>query len=366
MNFKKNTIGLIALAVTAIGISSASACTAMQIKTEDGATISGRTLEFAVFLDTSAAFSPRGYEFTGQTTMGSGKKWTSKYASIGAIIADNKVIVDGINEKGLAVGTLYLPGYTEYPKTTKENQAISMSMSDFPQWILSSFATVEEVKKAVENNEAAISGALLSGFPPSEQPFHYILHDASGKSIVIESVKGKLIVSDNPLGVLTNSPTFDWHMTNLKNYVNLQFDKPAELDIKGIKITQTGQGSGMLGLPGDITPPSRFVRAVAFSTAAKPEKTADKGVFQLFHIFNNFDIPIGVARETGEDGNVYTDATLLTCIRDHKNIRFYYNTYDDQSYRMLELKAFDLDSKKIILLNTKGHQTVKNVSKELK
>ncbi len=364
MNFKKYITGL---AISAMIISSnIDACTAMQITTKDKTTISGRTLEFAVFLDTSAVFSPRGYEFIGETTIGTGMRWKSKYASVGMIIADNKSIVDGINEKGLAVGVLYLPSYTEYSKTTKENQHISMSMSDIAQWFLSSFATVDEVKKAVENNKVAISAVLLNGFPPKVQPFHYILHDKSGKSIVIESIKGKLIVYDNPLAALTNSPTFDWHMTNLKNYVNLRFNKPTELEIKGVKITETGQGAGMLGLPGDITPPSRFIRAVAFSVAADQEDTAQKGVYQLFHILNNFDIPVGIAKKTGKDGHIYTDSTLATCVRDHKNIRFYYKTYDDQSIRMIDLKKFDLDSKKIMLLNTKSNQTVNDISRDLK
>ena len=316
-------------------------------------------------LETSVVFSPRGHEFEGNTTLGAGKTWRSKYASVGVIVGGDMAILDGINEKGLSVGTLDLPGYASYPETTKENRAISMSMSDISQWFISQFADVGEVAQAVRNNEAAISAVLVSGFPPQVQPFHYILHDRSGRSIIVEPLDGNLVVFDNPLGVLTNSPTFDWHMTNLRNYVNLDFDNVEPMKLDGQTFKSFGQGSGMIGLPGDITPPSRFIRAVAFSSAAFPEKTALQGVYQLFHILNNFDIPVGIARDKVDD-HVYTDATLLTVARDAKNLRYYYRTYDDQTIRVVDLNRFDFDSKKIKMLTIEAKQTFVDMSEKLK
>ncbi len=365
MNLKKQTIGLVAAAAMAIGFSSASACTGLQITTEDKAVINGRTVEFGVFLDTSVVVVPRGYKFTGVTTLGEGKKWTSKYASVGMILVDNKVIVDGMNEKGLATASFYFPGYAKYSVTTKENQTISMSSSDITQWILSMFETVDEVKKAIENNEVAISPVLTPGFPPHIQPFHFIVYDKSGKSIVFEPIDGKLVVYDNPIGVITNSPTFDWHMVNLSNYINLLAHTPDDVKVFGKTIKPLGQGSGMLGLPGDFTPPSRFVRAAAFAASSIPAKTADKGVLQVFHILNSFDIPVGAAR-TIEEGKIFSDYTMLTLVRDTKNLRFYYKTYDDQTIKMVDMKKFDLDGKKIIRLNTKTEQTYEDVSGKLK
>lgn len=367
MNFKKNTIGLITIAatITALGISSANACSGCQIITEDKAAINGRTLEFGIVLDTSVVLVPRGYEFTGSTKLGDGKKWAAKYASVGVIVADNKVILDGMNEKGLATGSFYFPGYAKYSVTTKENQNISLSSSDFTQWILSMFSTVDEVKKAIENNEVAISPVLTPGFPPQVQPFHFIVYDNTGKSIVIEPIDGKLKIYDNPIGVITNSPTFDWHMTNLGNYVNLLAHTPELPKLFGTTVKQLGQGSGMLGLPGDFTPPSRFVRAAAFAASSIPEKTADKGVLQLFHILNSFDIPVGAAR-TIEDGKIFSDYTMLTVVRDSKNLNYYYKTYDDQSIKMVDMKKLDLDAKKIIMITTKGEQPIHDVSEKLK
>jgi len=365
MNLKKRTLGLIAAAAIVMGANPANACTGLQLTTKDHAVINGRTVEFGVFLDTSVVFVPRGYKFTGSTTLGPGKKWSSKYASIGMILVDNKVIVDGMNEKGLATASFYFPGYAKYSVTTKENQKISMSSSDFTQWILSEFATVDEVKKAIENNEVAISPVLTPGFPPQVQPFHFIVYDRSGKSIVIEPLDGKLKIYDNPIGVITNSPTFDWHMTNLRNYVNLLAHTPEDVKVFGATIKPLGQGAGMLGLPGDFTPPSRFVRAAAFAASSIPAETADKGVLQVFHILNSFDIPVGAAR-TIEDGEIFSDYTMLTLVRDTKNLRLYYKTYDDQTIKMVDMKKFDFNGKKILRLHTKTEQSYENVTGKLK
>ena len=365
MNFKKNTIGLIAVAVTAMGITSASACTGIQVKSEDGAAVSGRTVEFGALIDTSVAVIPRGYEFTGLTTLGDGKKWTSKYASVGMVILDYDVLVDGMNEKGLSCASFYFPGYAKYSVTTKDNQSISLSSSDIIQWILSMFENVDEVRHAIENNEVAISPILTPGFPPQVQPFHFVVYDATGKSIVFEPIDGKFKIYDNPTGTITNSPTYDWHMTNLGNYVNLSANSAKDVELSKTTIKSLGQGSGMLGLPGDFTPPSRFVRAAAFSASAIPKKTAEKSVMQVFHILNNFDIPVGAAR-TVIEGVIHSDYTMLTTARDSKNMRYYYKTYDDQTIKMVDLKEFDLNAKKIIKLHTLTEQSFINVSKKLK
>lgn len=341
------------------------ACTGIQIKTIEGVPVSGRTLEFGIFFETSIIVVPRGYEFVGKTKHGDGKKWKAKYASVGVIIADNEVILDGINEKGLSVGSFYFPGFAGYSVTTAENQSISMSSSDITQWIVSQFATVDEVRAAIENGEVAISSVLTPGFPPQVQPFHFVVYDKTGKSLVIEPLDGKLKLYDNPLGVMTNSPTFDWHMINLRNYVALNPNNVAPVTISGKTLKQLGQGSGMLGLPGDFTPPSRFVRAAVFSATAIPEKNSIKGIQQVFHILNNFDIPVGVAREEHE-GVIHSDYTMLTVARDPKNLHYYYKTYDDQTIRMVDLTKFDLNAKQIMKLNTKSEQPIANMTGALK
>ena len=107
---------------------------------------------------------------------------------------------------------------------------------------------------------------------------HFVVHDRSGKSVVIEPTDKTLKIFDNPLGVMTNSPTFDWHMTNLRNYINLTVTNVPPIDLGGVTLAQFGQGSGLRGLPGDFTPPSRFVRAVAFSQSALQADTATQSI----------------------------------------------------------------------------------------
>ena len=121
----------------------------------------------------------------------------------------------------------------------------------------------------------------------------------------------------------------------------------------------------MLGLSGDYAPPSRFVRAVAFSTTAIAECNAQRGVYQVFHLLNNFDIPVGLAR-TVHEGHIYADYTLLTTARDPKNLRFYYKTYEDQSIKMVDLNKMDKNGTKIKKVATASQQNYEDVNAKLK
>lgn len=352
-----------AVIVTFAAGETASACTGIMLRNSDGTAVHGRTVEFGIPLEMDYVVVPRGYQFVGQTPLGDGKTWTSKYGAAGVIVFGNLGIMDGLNEKGLAIGAFYFPTEAKYTPTTPENQSKSFSAIDFSNWILTSFASVDEVRKAIEGGEAVVAPTLLPGWPQQVQPFHWIVYDKSGKALVIEPVDGKLVLSDNPLGVLTNSPTFDWHMTNLRNYIALNPRDVPPIKIDGDTFQSFGMGDGMLGLPGDFTPPSRFVRAAVFSATAFKAADAQKGVFSGFHILNNFDIPVGVAR-TKEDGKAAADQTLLTTMRDPQSLRLYFKTYDDQTVRMIDLNAFDLDAKVVKEIPTKGEQTAIDVSDE--
>lgn len=348
---------IMALAAT----QTASACTGILLRNADGTIVHGRTVEFGIPLEMDIVFVPRGYDFVGQTPLGDGKKWTSKYAATGGILFGNLAIMDGLNEKGLAVGAFFFPTSAEYTVTTPDNQATSMSAADFSNWILTQFATTDEVRKAIESGETIVAPTLLPGWPPQPQPFHWIVYDRSGKSLVIEPIKGKLVLADNPLGVFTNSPSFDWHMTNLRNYISLSPRDVPPVTLDNETFAPFGMGAGLHGLPGDFTPPSRFVRATVFSATAIPAPTAQEGILKGFHILNNFDIPVGAARESS-DGKTFSDMTMLTSMRDPQNLRFYYKTYDDQTIRMVDLTKFDFDGKEVKKLSTKSDQPVVDMS----
>jgi choloylglycine hydrolase len=197
------------------------------------------------------------------------------------------------------------------------------------------------------------------GFVP---PVHYIVNDAHGNSVVLEYMEGKLKVHTNPLGVMSNSPTFDWHMTNLSNYVGLSSKNIVKVDLAGKEIKGLGQGSGMLGLPGDFTPPSRFVRAVAFSKTAWPVAKANDGVLQAFHILNQFDIPKGAARGI-EHGEEVADYTQWTSAADLTNVRYYFRTFANSRIRMIDLKVADLSVSGVRTISTKGEEQIEDMSR---
>ena len=183
----------------------AHACTGIRLIAEDGTVIHARTMEFAIDIHSDVIMVPRGYARTGTTPDGKeGLKWKAKYASVGANGVGLPVLFDGLNEKGLAAGTFYFPTSAGYMTYTAADAGKTIAQWEVGSWILENFASVEEVKANIGNIvvPAVVFGGW--GFAPEA---HYIVHDAAGKSIVIEYVGGKLNVYDNPLGVITNSPS---------------------------------------------------------------------------------------------------------------------------------------------------------------
>ncbi len=246
----------------------------------------GRTLEFGQPVDSQLAIWPAGSSFTGNSTQGAGLRFRSRYGFVGATAATNTdMILDGLNEKGLNVGVFYFPGYAQSTPEDKAVQTSTLAPGQVSTWILANFATVEEVLD-------------MLGIVPDA---HFKIQDASGKSLVIAPRGGRLVAHDNPVRVLTNSPTFEWHTTNLSNYLSTSNTNPKPRTLSAPKagsltVKSLGMGAGGLGLPGDYTPPSRFVRMAYFTHLAAPAPNAHAAVARLFHILNNFDIPYGVAQ----------------------------------------------------------------------
>lgn len=338
-------------------------CTGIKLIAKDGSLVHGRTLEFGVEVDISIAVIPRDYPFKGSTPQGDGLFYISKYGVVGAASFGNPALMDGLNEKGLAVGTFYFPTFAGYSELTTENRSKALSPVDFPNWILTQFATVEEVKAALSS--VIIVPTITKGWGPEPAPFHYIVFDKQGNCLVIEPINGKLVTYDNKLGTFTNSPTFDWHMTNLRNFINLTPFNAKSIVLDGVMLEPFGAGSGMVGLPGDFTPPSRFIRAAIFSTTATPSENAEKAISQVFHILNQFDIPVGAARS--KIGNItYTDETQLTCARDPQSLKYYFKSYQNQNIKSVDLKKFDLNAKEIKLINITGASNIEDISSQLK
>jgi choloylglycine hydrolase len=350
-------------ALIAVGPALAPACTGITIKPKDGSIIFARTLEFAMDLKSNIIVVPRGKEYVGSTPNGMpGLRWQTKYGIVGTNAFDLPVTVDGLNEKGLAIGLFYFPGFAKYQEVKAEDVSKSLAPWELGVFLLGTCADVKEAVAAAQNVRVGNVVQKDMGFVP---PAHFILSDAGGNCVVLEHIDGQLKVHANPLGVMSNSPTFDWHLTNLSNYVNMTVSNVPLIDISGKDFKGFGQGSGMLGLPGDFTPPSRFIRAVAFSKSALPVTSAHEGILQAFHILNQFDIPKGAARGM-EHGEEVADYTLWTSASDLKNLRYYYRTYDNSRIRMVDLKAVDLGAKDIRTILMKGEEQIEDVSRKTK
>jgi choloylglycine hydrolase len=168
------------------------------------------------------------------------------------------------------------------------------------------------------------------------------VQDASGDSIVIEITDGgKMQVFESFMGVITNSPGYGWHLTNLRNYLGLSPAAALPVELAGQVFSPLGAGTGLRGLPGDFTPPSRFVRAVALTASARPLATGEDAIFEAFRILDSFNIPVGTTGAPDRIAKDIESATQITTAADLDNRLFYFHTMSDRQVRMIDLKKVD-------------------------
>ncbi len=359
------------------------ACTAFQLTSQDGAIIYFRSMEFGLPLHSQVVVIPRHTQFTGTAPNGqSGLKWVAKYGLVGlnTYISPSEV-TDGMNEKGLVVGMLYLPGYAEFLPPDASKTGRTIGDWELPTYLLSTAATVEEAKQALLKEKAYVAQQILPALK-QVQPVHFYIADNTGAVLIAEYVTGKLSLHNDDLGILTNSPPFDWQTINLSNYVNLSSVNVQSMEISGVDIQNFGQGSGMLGIPGDYTPPSRFVRAALYSHWAMPGKSALETVNAGFHVLNTFDIFEGAIRSkmSGETTTTLgqtklnktttepTDITEWVVAHDRTNLRTYVRTYGGLTIQMINLTKIDFDrpgARQILLDKTFSPADITATAKDL-
>ena len=321
------------------------ACTGLTVKSKDGGIVFVRSLEFGVDLKSSIAIIPRNYSFTGTAPdKNPGLQWEVKYGTVGATEFDTELLVDGINEKGLQAGIFFFPNVAKYQTVTSDEYKNTIAPWELATWLLTRFATVPEALEGVKTIKVTGTDWDKLDMP---MELHFIISDTNGDSAVIEYVNGELNIYNNPLGVITNAPAFDWQLTNLQNYANLSPMAAEGKTYAGMKINPTGMGSGMYGLPGDATPPSRFVRAALFSQNAYPVDTAEEAVQQAVRLINSFYLIAGVNRDNN-NGKVVTDITEWQTISDLKNLSYYFATYENPAtLNKVDLKEIDFDAEKV-------------------
>lgn len=319
------------------------ACTGITLTSKDGGVVVARTVEWALSdaQHNKILIVPRKKSFTAQTPDGfNGMQWTGKYGFLTLTAYDQPYGPDGMNEEGLYVGVYYLPGFAEYATYDAAKASRSMSVGDFMQWMLSSFKTVDEVIGGIHN--VSVVSVANKDFGGAELPFHFKIADSSGNSKIIEFVEnGQLKIYEPYLGVITNSPTYDWHIINQRNYLGLSPYPKSSKNFGNYELSPLGGGSGLIGLPGDFTPPSRFIRAAALTASCRPLNTSMDAVFESFRILDNFNIPIGAQVPQTHIPEDIVSATQITTSCDLKEKVFYYHTMWNRQIRKIDLKAID-------------------------
>ncbi|WP_320170233.1 choloylglycine hydrolase family protein [Maridesulfovibrio sp.] len=315
----------------------AMACTDFVVKAADGTVVNGRSMDFAIDDHALVTVYPRGKQWVSEAPgKKKGLKWKQRYGFVGLSVLGQEKSSDGMNEKGLSAKFLWLPsvGYQTVPKG-KEDRALDVAL--LPDWILGNFSSVAEVRKALPTIFAwgnELPG--LGGIPV----LHVAVHDAAGNSIVAEWIDGKLNLYDNPLGIMTNEPPLPKQWANLRNYVNLSPMIQKELKLEGMTVAGTGNGSGLLGLPGDCTPPSRFVRTAILRQFAYKPKDSAEAVVLARHLLEQIFVIKGISRDKTPKGEE-ADYTQWTAIEDLTNRVLYFADYNDQTLRTVDLKKLD-------------------------
>ncbi len=310
-------------------------CTDLRLVRLEGMHVSARTLDFAFELNSQVQVVPRGQSWhaiethTDVDTLA----WTN---DLGFVALDgfgfDRAFADGLNEAGLSVGTLWLPE-TRLPSDAPTSGAEpAIDFVNLAGWLLGTCRTVADVRGAltgvqVWNPPAGRMWPEGQPVPPALEPMmqwsfteHLTVHDADGHDLVVEFVDGGMRMHDNVVGVLTNSPTYDWHLVNLRNFVGLTNVEKSPVNLMGMPVKPTGNGSGLLGMPGDVTPPSRFVRATVLTEVATGAADHREAVNQAFHSLDLVSVP----RHLAASG----DYTQWYVVRDHDNLVLYVRSYD--------------------------------------
>ena len=310
-------------------------CTAATYKTKDF--YFGRTLDYEFSYGDEVTVTPRSYVFN----LKNAGVMKTHYAIIGMahVVADYPLYYDGMNEKGLCMAGLNFVGnavYSDELKSDKDN----IAQFELIPWILGKCASVEEAR-------ALIDKINITRTPFSEKlpvaSLHWIIADKN-EAITLEAVSSGIKVYDNPVGVLTNNPPFDMQMFNLNNYIGLSTDNPKNLFSEKLPLKTYSRGMGAMGLPGDLSSQSRFVRVAFTKMNSFSGEGEAQSVSQFFHILGSVDQQRGCCH-LSEDK--YEITIYTSCCNADKGI-YYYTTYDNHQITAVNMNKENLDSNTLV------------------
>lgn len=308
-------------------------CTAIAYKTKDH--YFGRNLDYEFAYNQTVTVTPRNYPFTFRRT----GEMKTHYAMIGMayVQEDYPLYYDATNEKGLSIAGLNFPKNADY----KPEQAGKDNVApfEFIPWILGQCANVGEAREKLSRLNM-LNEDFSAALPLS--PLHWIISDRE-ESIAAESVKEGLKVYDDPVGVLTNNPTFDYHITNLANYMSLSAEDPKNSFAKGLELSPYSRGMGSLGLPGDLSSASRFIKAAFTLANSVSGETEEESISQFFHILASVEQQRGCCKvEGGWEHTIYS-----SCCNTDRGI-YYYTTYENSRITGVDMHREDLESSKLV------------------
>lgn len=328
------------------------ACTSFLLKGSDGGFVYGRTMEFGLPLKSQLTTIPRNLAMAGvgvDGKPGTGLNWSTKYAAVGMNGLGMPVLLDGMNEKGLLGGLLNAPNTAVYQVVSPADSANSIASVQMLTYALTNFATVDEVKAGFQ--KIKINRSTIPAYNNQSAPVRMTLHDAKGKSIVIEYLKGELVITDNPTGVMTNDPAFREQLNTIGNYANLTSVEKNPIVINGASYIPPSSGSGLHGLPGDYLSPSRFIRALFLTKSVPASYPTAQLSNTAWHILGSFDIPPGAislpATNAYGGGAGGIEITEWSVVADNKNMIYNLKMFETTNVYTFDLKKMDFNAKEI-------------------
>ncbi len=305
-------------------------CTALTLTTNDH--YFGRNLDLDRSYGEKVVVMPRSFTLAFRRM----PAVNTHYAIIGmaAVVDDTPLFYDGTNEHGLSMAGLNFPGNAYY--SCECDGKDNITPFEFIPWILGQCKTLSEARLLLDRINL-VNISFSSRLPLS--PLHWIISDKTG-SITVEAMKTGLHIHQNPLGVLTNNPPFEYHMHNLNNYRGISVTNGENTFCEAVDLDNYCQGLGGLGLPGDVSSMSRFVR-IAFSKAHSVcESDEISSVNQFFHLLSYVEMPKGICLTPhgSYDFTVYS-----SCCNTDRGV-YYYTTYGNRQITCVDMHRCDLDS----------------------
>lgn len=311
-------------------------CTAIRFTNDDGALFFGRNLDWAKSYGETILATPRNYSYD-YALAAPERKQPYAVVGVGCVMDDKPMYFDCANEAGLAVAGLNFPRCGAFPHRPIE-ATHNVATFEFPLWIARNFSSTEEAKHALDNT------TIVSLAQPDrpESLLHWMIADNT-RSIVVESTQKGLHVYENHADVLTNSPELPWHIANLNNYLHTTNEDEQPTYWGAQQLQAWGIGSGMQGIPGDASSPSRFVRA-AFVNAHHPSKQSEReNIARLFRTLAAVQVTEGTAKTSS--GRL--EKTRFTSGFSGATKTYYTNTYDEFEIRSFPFSGFRLNGNRL-------------------